>query len=93
MESPARLDITPRSAMYNKSDFGDAADGVAIKRYWDPQIIFTVRNRSQCRDERKGRWKLFRRPFLCSRRIRNASALERMADLACLFALLFSDGV
>ena len=23
----------------------------------------------------------------------NASALERMADLACLFALLFSDGV
>lgn len=70
MESPARLDITPRSAMYNKSDFGDAADGVAIKR-----------------------WKLFRRPFLCSRRIRNARALERMADLVCLFALLFSDGV
>ena len=26
-------------------------------------------------------------------RIRNANALERMSDLVCLFALLFSDGV
>lgn len=31
--------------------------------------------------------------LLCSKRIRNANALERMADLVCLFALLFSDGV